>query len=557
MTGADLIAARLVALDVGHVFGVGGANIEDTFRAIQKRRPQLRAILNKHEHSAGTAADAYSRIKGTLGVVMTTSGGGSMNLVPALAESFASHVPVLAIVGEAPTNLQGRGAFQDTSGLGGTIDMRAVFRNVSAWCERATRPGDLGILLEDAARSAMEQRAPAVLLAAKDLQQAPVADGARPEVRTSPVRAAESPDPGAIQAAARLLASGPVVIIAGDEVSRANAQADLERLAAALDARVAVAPDARDAFDNRHTRFAGVSGAMGHAGVADALAHAHACLVVGTRLPLLARQGHEAALGSLPLVSIGRDRPFVSSQESMHLEGDLVANLRALARVCLDSNFPSEDPAAARPAEQEDESFFGSAEVLKLVERSLPDDSVVLVDAGSTGAHAVHFVRAPRGGRWLVAMGMAGMGYTFGAAIGAAFATGRRIVVLAGDGAFFMHGLEIHTAVQHQLPITYVIFNNRAHGMCLVRERLLLGEESGYNTFADSHIGAGLAAMLPGLAASDCDSCAGLEASLSSAARLNGPSLVCAELPVEVPPFAAFQAALAARREAAAPPART
>ena len=74
-------------------------------------------------------------------------------------------------------------------------------------------------------------------------------------------------------------------------------------------------------------------------------------------------------------------------------------------------------------------------------------------------------------------MGMAGMGYAFGAAIGAACATGRRCVVLAGDGAFFMHGLEIHTAVEHALPITYIMLNNSAHGMCLVRERLLLGEE--------------------------------------------------------------------------------
>lgn len=558
MIGADLIATKLVSLDIRHVFGVGGANIEDTFRAIQKRRPQLMAILDKHEHSAGTAADAYSRISGTLGVVMTTSGGGAMNLVPALAESFASHVPVLAIVGEAPTSLQGRGAFQDTSGRGGTIDVQAVFRNVSTWCERATRADDLGIMLDRAARSASQTRAPAVVLVAKDLQQAPVSADARLDVGARAAPPAQLPDDAAIQAAADLLTGGPVVIIAGDEIPRANAQADLGRLAAVLDARVAVTPDARDAFDNRNSRFAGVSGAMGHAGVATALAHARACVLVGTRLPLLARQRHEAVLGSLPLVSIGRDRPFVSSPASVHLEGDLVATLRALALACSDRTAPPGDlTAAGQPAEGAVESVFGSEEVLRLVERTLPDDGVVLVDAGNTGAHAVHFLRAPRGGRWLVAMGMAGMGYTFGAAVGAAFATGRRTVVLAGDGAFFMHGLEIHTAVQHQLPITYVIFNNRAHGMCLVRERLLLGEESGYNAFVESHIGKGLGAMFPGLAASDCDSCANLEASLARAATRNGPSVICAELPVEVPPFAALQAALATGREPVAPPART
>jgi acetolactate synthase-1/2/3 large subunit len=116
---------------------------------------------------------------------------------------------------------------------------------------------------------------------------------------------------------------------------------------------------------------------------------------------------------------------------------------------------------------------------------------------------------------------------------------------------FFMHGLEIHTAVQHWLPITYVIFNNRAHGMCLLRERLLLGEESGYNVFRESNIGEGLAAMFPGLAASDCRTTADLEHGLAHVMNQPGPSVLCAHLPgVDVPPFAAFRSALAAGRAA-------
>src|SRR5262249_6762211 len=133
--GAEVAAAALVRLGARHVFGVGGANIEDMFLAVQRRRPGIMAVLDKHEHSAGTAGDAYARITRSLGVVLTTSGGGAMNLVSALAESLASRVPVLAIVGEPPTNLQGRGAFQDTSGRA-AVDARSVFRGVSVSCER-------------------------------------------------------------------------------------------------------------------------------------------------------------------------------------------------------------------------------------------------------------------------------------------------------------------------------------------------------------------------------------------------------------------------------------
>jgi acetolactate synthase-1/2/3 large subunit len=142
-------------------------------------------------------------------------------------------------------------------------------------------------------------------------------------------------------------------------------------------------------------------------------------------------------------------------------------------------------------------------------------------------------------------MGMAGMGYAYGAAIGAALASQRRCTVVSGDGAFFMHGMEIHTAVEHALPITYLVLNNRAHGMCLVRERLLLRENAGYNSFGAAHLGAGASAMFPRLAAVDCKDLAALDAALDAAYLRTGPSLIAAELnDVEVPPFAPFRAVL-------------
>jgi acetolactate synthase-1/2/3 large subunit len=189
-------------------------------------------------------------------------------------------------------------------------------------------------------------------------------------------------------------------------------------------------------------------------------------------------------------------------------------------------------------------ALLDSREALRAVERAAPEGSVLLVDAGNTGASAVHVLRPSRTGRWLIAMGMAGMGYSFGAAVGAALASGKRCIVLAGDGAFFMHGLEIHTALEHALPITYVIFNNNAHGMCLVRERLLLKADAGYNRFRASHLGAALGAMFPGVAAADCRTLPELEAALARSVASPGPAVVSVELDaVEVPPFAAFQSA--------------
>jgi acetolactate synthase-1/2/3 large subunit len=540
---ADHLAEWLATSGIRHVFGVSGANIEDLFAAVQRQRPRLRAVLAKHEHAAGTAADAYARLTGGLGVVMTTSGGGAMNVVHALAEARASRVPLLALIGEPPTDLQGQGAFQDTSGRGGAVDAAQVFRAVSVFCARPSGAAELPATLAAARAAALGPTpGPAVLLLAKDLQraEAPGANQTRVDTRQLGAVAAVA-EPAALERAARLLAGGPVLVIAGDEVPRAGAVDALARLVLALDARVAVAPEARDAFDAADPHFAGVAGAMGHAAVAPALAQARTCLVVGSRLPLLTRMGLEGALRGKPLVSLASEPPFVTSADGVHLGGDLRANLANLAKL-LPAGGRVAQPAVG-PPEPAPVPVFGAGSVARAVGRALPEGSILLVDAGNTGAQAVHEVRAPRGGgRWLLAMGMAGMGWSFGAAVGAACATGRRCTVLAGDGAFFMHGLDVHTAIEHQLPITYVIFNNRAHGMCLVRERMLLGSESGTNTFRPAHIGAGLAAMFPGLAACDCATLPDLEAALRNAADSDGPAVIGVELPdVEIPPFLALR----------------
>src|SRR6201981_336438 len=111
----DHIVERLASIGVDHIFGVDGANIEDLYAAAHFRS-DIPAVLAKHEFSAATMADGYSRSGAGLGVVAATSGGGSLNVVPGLGEALASRVPVLALIGQPPTTLDGRGSFQDTSG---------------------------------------------------------------------------------------------------------------------------------------------------------------------------------------------------------------------------------------------------------------------------------------------------------------------------------------------------------------------------------------------------------------------------------------------------------
>lgn len=553
----DHIVGHLAAIGTDHLFAVDGANIEDLYDAAHFR-PELTAVLAKHEFSAAAMADGYSRSGAGLGVVAATSGGGSLNLVAGLGESLASRVPVLALVGQPAAALDGRGSFQDTSGANGSLDAGALFSAVSVFCRRVQTPDDIVSLLPQAI-SAARAGGPAVLLLPKDIQQARVGVGERnghgaPGGR-DPIAAQWRPpagDPHPIAAQLRRV-TGEIAIIAGEQVARDDARAELEELRALLGARVATVPDAKDVAGapGPDGRTLGVTGVMGHRNVAEAVAGSAVCLIVGTRLAVTARSGLDDALAAVRTVSIGSAPPYLACTH-VHT-GDLRGSLRLLIRALRGHRRPvaPAGQGGGRPTELTPPPCTGPGvryrDAMAVLDGVLPRGVDIVVDAGNTGAAAIHYLPVRRDGRFVVALGMGGMGYSFGAGIGIALGRnnsgrpGGRTVVIAGDGAFFMHGMEVHTAVQYRLPMTFVLFNNNAHAMCVTREQLFYGDRYSYNRFRPSRLGAGLAAMFPGLTSVEVGDVDGFAAAMAAALDVDGPAVVSVECAAdEIPPFAPF-----------------
>ncbi|MFC9967930.1 thiamine pyrophosphate-binding protein [Nocardia ignorata] len=561
----DYLVRAVADRGIGQIFGVDGANIEDLYDAIFAAGGHPAGIIAKHEFSAATMADGYARTTGGLGVVAATSGGGAMNLVAGLAESFASRVPVLALVGQPPTSVEGRGAFQDSSGRAESLDAATLFATVSRYCARVTEPAQVTEQLAEAIAAA-ESGGPAVLLLPKDIQQQMMPDliaahsnGERPatvgRAVTVPTTSAIHQHSALAEVATQLAAArrlGKVVVIAGDQVARDDARAELAELVEALDASIGVAPDAKDVYSNTGPGFCGVAGSMGHADLLDALESASACLLVGTRLPVTARAGLDDALAGLPLLSVGALAPYLPAT---HATSTDIATALTVLRPERHHPVVDHDAAVAPRTEPHNTDLtlmsvpaadgpgLRYRTVVEAIQRELPEGADIFADAGNTGASVVHYLRVPEGGRFVVALGMGGMGYAFGAGIGSAFARGaaHRTVVIAGDGSFFMHGMEIHTAVEYDLPITFVVFNNNAHAMCVTREQIYYRDRYSFNRFRTTRLGAGIAAMFPGLPAHTVDEPTELDATLRRCLTADGPSFV--EIlcdPDEIPPFLPF-----------------
>ena len=546
----DHLVGSLAARGVSHVFGVDGANIEDLYDAAHDC-DGITAVLAKHEFSAATMADGYSRATSDLGVVAATSGGGSLNLIAGLGESFTSRIPVLALVGQPPTALDGLGSFQDTSGEGGSLDAHALFSAVSVYCKRLLTPADVLTALPEAIAAA-RTGGPAVLLLPKDIQQGLVDVNVAAALGPLAARDARVGDPHPILDELRS-ALGAITIIAGDQVARDDARTELEELRAVLRARVATVPDAKDVSGSPGlgaSSSLGVTGVMGHPGIGEAITDSAVCLLIGTRLPVTARAGLDEALGRVRVVSIGAESPYLPATH-VHSD-DLRVSLPQLTKALTGHGRPHGlrvlDPlphGELRPPTH-DGPGIRYRDAMTVLDDVLPDGVDVVVDAGNTGAAAIHHLPVRRSGRFVVALGMGGMGYSFGAAIGMCFARGtsQRTVVIAGDGSFFMHGMELHTAIQYGLPITVVLFNNNAHAMCVTREQLFYGDRYSYNRFTPSRLGAGLAAMFPGLPSVDVTESTELPGAVRAALAHDGPSVVSIECSAdEIPPFAPFLSA--------------
>src|SRR5215217_1072698 len=327
----DHIVGHLAASGVDFIFGVDGANIEDLYDAAYFR-DDITAVLAKHEFSAATMADGFSRSGSGLGVVAATSGGGCLNTLPGLGEAFASRVPVLALIGQPSTTLDGRGAFQDTSGRNGALDGEALFSAVSVFCRRVTAAEDIATVLPEAIAAA-KRGGPAVLLLPKDIQQSTLDLAGSVNGRTNGLPIAiHLGDPQVVARALRN-ADGPITIIAGEQVARNDARAELAVLRSMLRARVATVPDAKDVAGTPglgSSSALGVTGVMGHPGVASAISDSAICLLVGTRLNVTARAGLDEALTSVPTYSIGAAAPFVPCTH-IHTE-DLRGSLKLLAQ---------------------------------------------------------------------------------------------------------------------------------------------------------------------------------------------------------------------------------
>jgi len=480
MTGAMFIAECLRQEGVDKVFGQCGHTNYALIDACH--RLGIEYVSFRHEQQAAHAADAYFRVSHKLAVVNVHLSPGLTNALTGVASAAADCTPMVVIAGNTPSYHHAREPHQGIR-FHQDASQGDIFRPI---CKRVWRV-DAGRYLPDvmprALNVAQTGRPGAVLL---DIPM----DVFQHQVDAEPVTIARRPGygrvagpPDGIAEAAHLLekAQKPV-IFAGNGVTLSDASDELLRLAELVGVPVATTLMAKGVFPEDHPLALGMTGIWGTRAANETTREADVILAVGTGFAEADCSSwdpqHTFAIPPSRLIQIDIDPQEIGKiyPVEVGIVGDAKATLRALVRqleadgVGPANASPRRDVIAARKqswanevkATQEDAGLpIHPARLLKEISEAAPQDAIFVTDVGwnKNGAGQQLVARHPR--TFLTSGGMATMGFAPGAAIGAKLgAPDRTVICLVGDGGLMSVVGALTTAVELNVPVVWVLFNN-------------------------------------------------------------------------------------------------
>ncbi len=464
LSGADIIVKTLIEQGCDTVFGYPGGQILNVYDSLYTHQNEINHILTAHEQGAAHAADGYARATGKVGVVISTSGPGATNLVTGIATACLDSVPIVAICGNVPTTQIGTDSFQE-------IDITGVTLPITKHNYFVGRVEELADTIREAfALAASGRPGPVLIDVPKDVQIACCDYEPQPPAKPEPPKAAKEIR---IKEAANYInaARRPYIYFGGGMIT-AGAQEEMLRLADMIDAPIGCSLMGISGIPTDHPRFLGMQGMHGHYASSMAMHHADLIISLGVRFnDRVTGNRHKFATGA-KIVHIDVDGSELSKTVNAvcGLRGDVKPTLDALLPLITAGEKPEWRAEVNGFRAGEDEYLDHRAgmtprNVILTLNRHLGENTAVCTDVGQHQMWAAQNLsfRTPR--RFISSGGLGTMGFGFGAAIGAAFGTRERSVLVTGDGSFGMCLQELATAVTYNVPIVILILNNGVLGM--------------------------------------------------------------------------------------------
>lgn len=456
----EAISGLLEAYGVDTVFGIPGVHTLELYKGLAGS--DIRHILPRHEQGAGFMADGYARASGRPGVCFVITGPGVTNIATAMGQAWSDSVPMLVVSSVNETGHLGQGGGR----LHEITDQQAVTKPLAAGSALAMNPAEIPPFLHEAFASfAASRPRPWHLSAPLDVLAA-IAEG---DWKAGAMAPAPGPDLRQVETAREWLAAAerPAILLGGGAVG-VDRDA-MVTLAESLGAAVITTTAGKGIFPESHALSLG--GKMSLEPVQRFLAEAGHILILGSELAETDwwRDSMPDISGKTIRVDISREQLSVNHEPDLSVCADAATFVAALGTI--ESGRPRDrQHGAIQETRQQIEASWGPLArkhiaVLDVIRAGLPEDAFIATDMTQIAYTGNGAFPVDRPRCWLHPVGFGTLGYALPAAIGAKLAQPERAgVVLAGDYGFQFTLPEIAVAVEMELPLPILLWNNDGLG---------------------------------------------------------------------------------------------
>jgi acetolactate synthase-1/2/3 large subunit len=532
LTGGEALIQSLVREGIRTVFGIPGLGQYEAIDALYLT-PEIRYVPLRNEQSAIYMADGYARASGEIAATLLLPGPGVLTATGGMATAYAVSSPVLILTGSDHQ----REGFDDERDP-------PLLHALTKWAGRAQTVGDVPALVHTAMTELRSGRPRPValevsqeILAAREPVEL-VGQAAQADVDgVSEVELA--------QAVAWMADARRPLIIAGGGVHTAGASEALTALAEAWHAPVMTSRSGKGAVSDRHPLSVGY-GELRFAPLRRLFEESDVVLAVGASMDLSRHPGKVIAVNIDPVHAPGDGHSTESGVSRLGLVGhartvlhQLLGHAQQLGQRAGGEGegdgeadphaLHAEIAALNRSRFAADQQLQPQADLMAAVRRALPDDAILATDMTQLGYYSRSYYPVYATRSYFTCSRLWTLGAALPLAMGAAVAQPHRAAVaLIGDGGFLYHVQELATAVQHDIPVVIVLFNDNAFGNVLrAQEEEFDGHVLGTRLRNPDFM---LLAQSFGVWARQVQSAPELEETLRQALALGKPALI--EMPV-------------------------
>ncbi len=466
------IVRGLESVGVDAAFGGAGENAAGLMLALKESKV-IRPVITKNEQAAAFMACGYAMYSDRLGVCFATAGPGAFNLISGLSMALTDSYPLLAISGYSSLKWTGKGSLNETSGLVRTPDSQKMIAATTKYSCLLDDIADTCDVLEKAVNIAFEGRpGPVHIAVAEDLTDPGLSVDNYRDVRLNiePV----APDPARVEEVASALVSAlrtgkRVVALAGFGAIRARTGTALRGLLERYQIPLVTTLDGKGIIPEDHHLAVGVFADSGHKSAWEVFLTADVVLAIGNSFAQHATfDFREDLFDGKKLIHVNIDPAEIN--KVYKTDYAMVADAGLAVPAIAEAMARSMEPIATRTYDAQD---YDSERIVKIrrkihpgklaqsVSKLLPDDGIVLADAGAHLAWLGYYLELSEGQHFRKPGTYGPMaGHTNGA-LGVKYAhPDRTVVVGCGDACYLMSGFELMTAVEYDIPVIWIIFND-------------------------------------------------------------------------------------------------